>query len=418
MDRAKILVVDDTPASLKLLSDILKAEGYKVRAAINGELALHSAIINPPKLVLLDICMPEMDGFEVCRRLKAQPETRDIPVIFVSAVADTNEKVQGFELGAVDFVTKPYQREELLARVHTHLEVDRLRNDLKDLYEDLKRVQAQLLQQDKMASIGQLAAGVAHEINNPVGFVSSNLGVMRRYIDNLFKLLDVYDASEDNLPEQTRAAITGLKQAIDLAFLRADMPNLLTESMDGLQRIKHIVQNLKDFSHVSESDKQWANLELGLDSALNMAQNEFKYKVDVIKEYAGIPEIECLPSQLNQVFMNLLINADQAIKDHGEIRIATRSDADSVQIAISDTGCGIPPENLKRIFDPFFTTKDVGKGTGLGLAITYDIVVNKHGGRIDVKSEVGVGTTFTIVLPIKREQKPQDAQTGSVAKFS
>jgi signal transduction histidine kinase len=182
--------------------------------------------------------------------------------------------------------------------------------------------------------------------------------------------------------------------------------------MDGLQRVKHIVQDLQDFAHVSESDKQWANLERGLDSALNVARNELKCKAEVIKEYAGISEIECHPSQLNQAFMNLLINADQAIKDHGEIRIATRKDADSVRIAISDTGCGIPPENLKRIFDPFFTTKDIGKGTGLGLAIAYDIVVNKHGGRIDVMSEVGVGTTFTIVLPIKREQSPQDAQTG------
>ncbi len=410
-DKDTILVVDDTSASLRLLSDILKAEGYTVRSAINGKLALRSAIINPPKLVLLDICMPEMDGFEVCRRLKAQPETRDIPVIFVSALADTNEKVQGFELGAVDFVTKPYQREELLARVRTHLEVDRMRNDLKDLYEDLKRAQTQLLQQDNMASIGQLAAGMAHEINNPIGFVNSNLGTMRRYIDSLFKLLGFYEASEDELLEENRAAITDLKQEIDFAFLREDMSNLLTESMDGLQRVKHIVQDLQDFAHVSESDKQWANLERGLDSALNVARNELKCKAEVIKEYAGISEIECHPSQLNQAFMNLLINADQAIKDHGEIRIATRKDADSVRIAISDTGCGIPPENLKRIFDPFFTTKDIGKGTGLGLAIAYDIVVNKHGGCIDVMSEVGVGTTFTIVLPIKREQSPQDAQT-------
>jgi signal transduction histidine kinase len=265
---------------------------------------------------------------------------------------------------------------------------------------NLARAQSQLLQSEKLAAIGQLAAGVAHEINNPVGFVSSNLGTLKRYVDSLFEALAAYEASEGELHDETRNALTELKQRIDLAFLREDVGTLIAESTQGLQRVTRIVQDLKDFSHMDESQMQWANLERGLDSTLNVVANELKYKAEVVKEYGGVPEVECIASQINQVFMNLLVNAAQAIQERGRITIRTALEGDThVRVEIADTGSGIRPEHLKRIFDPFFTTRPVGKGTGLGLSLAYGII-QKHGGSIDVSSEPGVGSTFRITLPI------------------
>ena len=267
--------------------------------------------------------------------------------------------------------------------------------------QQIEQTQSQLLQSDKMASVGQLAAGVAHEINNPIGFVYSNLGSMEKYLKDIFGLLDVYEAAEAALPEAVRAEVRSAKQQRDLAFLREDVPTLMKESRDGITRVKKIVQDLKDFSHVDAQDEwQWADLHKGLDSTLNIVWNEIKYHAEVIKEYGEIPEVECFPSQLNQVFMNLLVNAAHAITDKGIITIRTGRQGEEVFIRIADTGKGIPEENLKRVFDPFFTTKPVGKGTGLGLSLSYGIM-QKHNGRIEVQSEVGKGATFTLWLPIK-----------------
>ncbi|NMM27636.1 MAG: PAS domain S-box protein [Glaciimonas sp.] len=266
------------------------------------------------------------------------------------------------------------------------------------LIKKLEEAQNQLLQSEKMASIGQLAAGVAHEINNPVGFVNSNLGALQRYMEDMLKLLAAYEQIEGSLAADVLQDIKQLKKEIDVGFLREDIGNLLTESLDGLQRVKRIVQDLKDFSHVDESERQWADLEMGLESTLRVVWNELKYKAEVIKEYGAIPHIECYPSQLNQVFMNLLVNASHAIEDHGRITIRTGQEGENVWVEIEDSGKGIQPEHLGRIFEPFFTTKPVGKGTGLGLSLSYGIV-QKHGGRIEVKSEPGKGSIFKIVLP-------------------
>ncbi len=267
-----------------------------------------------------------------------------------------------------------------------------------ELIKKLEEAQNQLLQSEKMASIGQLAAGVAHEINNPVGFVMSNLGSLQRYVADLLRLLAAYEEREAGLAESERLAVTALKQEIDADYLREDIGQLLAETQEGLQRVKQIVKDLKDFSHVDSAERVWANLETGLDSTLNVVWNELKYKARVVKEYGRIPEIECLPSQLNQVFMNLLVNAAHAIDTQGQITIRTGYDAAQVWVEVEDTGRGIPPEHLSKIFDPFFTTKPVGKGTGLGLSLSYGIV-RKHGGRIEVKSEPGKGSTFRVVLP-------------------
>lgn len=269
---------------------------------------------------------------------------------------------------------------------------------LAQLVKELEAAQAQLMQSERMASIGQLAAGVAHEINNPVGFVNSNLGSLQTYVMNLLKLLAGYERTEGGLPEAAAKQIAQVKKDIDFDFMCNDITSLLTESLDGLKRVTRIVQDLKNFSHVDESTLQMADLEAGLDSTLRVVWNELKYKAEVVKEFAGLPQIKCYPFQLNQVFMNLLVNASQAIADKGRITIRTGFDEAQVWVAVQDTGRGIPAENLARIFDPFFTTKPVGKGTGLGLSLSYDIV-KKHGGHVEVSSLVSQGTTMTVFLP-------------------
>jgi len=268
------------------------------------------------------------------------------------------------------------------------------------LIKRLEEAQNQLLQSERMASIGQLAAGVAHEINNPVGFVNSNLGSLQRYVTDMLRLLSVYEKAEGALPGAAMQEINQVKADIDAEFLREDVANLLVESLDGLKRVTRIVQDLKDFSHVDESERQWADLEAGLESTLRVVWNELKYKAEVIKEFAGIPQVECFAFQLNQVFMNLLINASHAIEGRGTIAVRTGHDDTCVWVEVQDSGRGIKPEHLSRIFEPFFTTKPVGQGTGLGLSLAYGIV-KKHDGRIEVKSELGQGTVFRVILPKK-----------------
>jgi two-component system NtrC family sensor kinase len=268
------------------------------------------------------------------------------------------------------------------------------------LIKRLEEAQNQLLQSERMASIGQLAAGVAHEINNPVGFVNSNLGSLQRYVTDMLRLLSVYEKAEGALPGAAMQEISQVKADIDVAFLREDVANLLVESLDGLKRVTRIVQDLKDFSHVDESERQWADLEAGLESTLRVVWNELKYKAEVIKEFAGIPPVECFAFQLNQVFMNLLINASHAIEGRGTIAIRTGHDDACVWVEVQDSGRGIKQEHLSRIFEPFFTTKPVGQGTGLGLSLAYGIV-KKHDGHIEVKSELGQGTVFRVILPKK-----------------
>jgi signal transduction histidine kinase len=256
----------------------------------------------------------------------------------------------------------------------------------------LASAQDQLLQAEKMASIGQLAAGVAHEINNPIGYVHANLGALERYLTDIFTLIDTMEAGK------SREEIHALEQAMDLPFVRQDALALLAESRQGIERVKRIVQDLRDFSHVDESTWQWTDIEHGLESTLNAVASEMAGKAEVVRDYGNIPEIRCLPQQLNEVFRNLLLNAAQAIEGHGVITVRTRSDGDGVRIEVSDSGQGIAPENLKRIFDPFFTTKPVGQGSGLGLSVAYGIM-KRHHGWIDAQSEVGKGTTFRLWLP-------------------
>jgi signal transduction histidine kinase len=274
----------------------------------------------------------------------------------------------------------------------------------------MEQTQGQLLQSEKMAAIGQLAAGVAHEINNPVGFVNSNLGSLRKYVEQLLDVIDAYDSVRGDIPDSDarRQRIEAARAAADIEYLRSDIVDLLDESSHGLSRVKKIVQDLKDFSHVDEVAWQHTDLNAGLESTLNVVWNEIKYKATVERHYGDLPLVPCVSSQINQVFMNLLVNAAQAIEGQGKITLSTGV-AEGAWVEIRDTGKGMTEEVQKRIFEPFFTTKPVGKGTGLGLSISWDIVVKKHGGKISVSSEPGKGTCFRIELPLSADGEPAKA---------
>jgi two-component system, NtrC family, sensor kinase len=273
---------------------------------------------------------------------------------------------------------------------------------LKEINSRLEEAQNQLLQSEKMASIGQLAAGVAHEINNPVGFVNSNLSSLGRYVTGLLKLVSAYEANENSLGSEMRRELERIKSEVDLAYLREDLPALLSESAEGLGRVKRIVQDLKDFSRVDNTDWSEADINAGLDSTLNVVSSEVKYKAEIRKEYGVLPPVRCLAAQLNQVFMNFIVNAAHAIDGRGVITLSTGHAGDRVWVEVADTGCGMSAEVQRRIFEPFFTTKPVGKGTGLGLSLSFSIV-QKHKGTIKVKSEPGKGSAFRVWIPVDCE---------------
>ena len=431
--KARVLVVDDDPILRTHLKRLTSKFVSEVEVAADGAEGLARWHQWRPDVVVTDIFMPGMNGLEMSQAIKA--EDPDAQIVVITADKESETLLHALSIGVERYITKPVdmhllidaiskclrdrqQTEELRLTRHVAALTEALQEQLEErklveealrrekseqqtLIQRLEEAHNQLLQSEKIASIGQLAAGVAHEINNPIGYVNSNLGSLQKYVEALLRLIAAYEKYEADLSQEHAESLQTLKNEIDLAYLREDINELMTESLGGLQRVKRIVQDLKDFSHVSDSEIQWANVESGLESTLNVVWNELKYKAEVIKDYGNIPEIECIPSQLNQVFMNLLVNAAQAIRERGEITVRTRRVDDRVCIEISDTGTGIPQELMNRIFDPFFTTKPVGTGTGLGLSIAHGII-RKHKGRIDVRSEPGKGTSFQVYLPIRQ----------------
>lgn len=281
--------------------------------------------------------------------------------------------------------------------------------ELEKANRELKAAQAQLLQTEKLSSLGQLAAGIAHEINNPIGFINSNLRTMGEYVEDLISLINKYEVMVNAIRERDYDSLSTISKEVEqiknemkFDFIMEDFEKLIRESRDGAYRVYKIVRDLRGFARADDAERKFVDIHTALDSTLNIVWNELKYKAEVIKDYGEIPEVECLPTQLNQVFVNILINAGHSIKEKGKITIKTYSEGERVFVEISDTGSGIPEENLNKIFDPFFTTKEPGKGTGLGLSIVYSII-KKHNGEIRVKSKIGEGTTFIIELPVKME---------------
>ena len=547
--QTKILIVDDEEANLKYMSTLISRYGYIFDTARNGIEAIEKTKKINPDIILLDILMPEMDGIEACKRLKEDPETRHIPIIVLTALEDKETKIESLKAGANDFLSKPVDNMELIARIKNFLQLKNLEEikknneiltgtikaieiakreweqtmdcindivilidasdniircnkiltaltgrsysellnrkwqdvfkesgfsykisssgsieyyhpggryfnydiyyvknlgtastytavitlqditdrkkreeererteeelkkskemleahhkELEKAYAELKAAQSQILQQEKMASIGQLAAGIAHEVNNPVGFIMSNLSSLQKYVSRLSEFIDVQTETIKKLSGDGKIlnAITESRKSLKVDYIIDDLGNLIRESLDGAERVKKIVQDLKSFSRIDEAEWKMADINAGIESTINMVWNELKYKATVKKEYGDIPLTKCNPGQLNQVFMNMLINAAHAIEKQGEITVKTWHGSGFIYISISDTGKGIPSENLNRIFEPFFTTKEVGKGTGLGLSIAYDIV-KKHNGDITVESKAGKGSAFTIKIPV------------------
>lgn len=294
-------------------------------------------------------------------------------------------------------------RQELSERRLTEQALQKEKEEQQRLIKKLEDTHVQLLQSEKMASIGQLAAGVAHEINNPIGYIQSNINTLHDYVRKLFSVLEQYQKCEDEITAGSTAKnkINEIKDEVEFNYLTEDIIDLINESSEGTRRVRQIVQDLKEFSY-ADREIEWAHVDIhdGINSTLNVVNNEIKYKAEVVKEFGNIPDVECVISQLNQVFLNLLVNAAYAIKERGVITIRTgRGDDETIWVEVSDTGSGISEENIKRIFDPFFTTKPVGKGTGLGLSLSYGIIQNHHG-EMQVSSQEGEGTTFRITLPI------------------
>lgn len=293
---------------------------------------------------------------------------------------------------------------DISERKENHLRLAMAFHDMAEMNNSLDKARSQLQQSEKMVAIGQLAAGMAHEINNPIGFIQSNLGSLGRYIQAMLSLLDLYGELEryDGISPDQISKINDLKKVIDFEFLRTDLGDLLGESRRGIERVRRIVQGLRDFSQEGRADEwTWMDIPQSVDNVLGVMSGELSGKCIIHREYGKTSEIYCLPAQVNFVFMNILLNAAQAIESSGEITIRTGQSENIVWVEISDTGCGIPADILPRIFEPFFTTKSVGKGAGMGLATAYGII-KTHGGRIDVISQPGQGTTFVVRLPIRQ----------------
>jgi PAS domain S-box-containing protein len=302
--------------------------------------------------------------------------------------------------GVIEYVrdiTERRRAEEALRESTHHLE---------QAHQRLQENQAQLVQSEKMAALGLLAAGVAHEINNPVGFVMSNIGTLGDYVGVYKRLLEAYEALAEASTEADRKAalerIAAIRREEDLSYVQKDVDALLRESQDGANRVKEIIQALRSFARADEGEPVEVDLNAGIEATIKVVWNELKYKCRLTRRLGPVPRVTGYPGQLNQVFLNLILNAAQAIAEQGEITVETAAADGHAVVRVSDNGVGIPPENLSKLFTPFFTTKPVGKGTGLGLSISYNIV-RKHRGTIDVRSEVGRGTTFTVRLPLAEE---------------
>ncbi len=412
----KILIVDDQEKNLIALKKVLTNLKVKILTATSGNEALTLVLRHEFVVILLDVQMPVMDGFEVARLLKLNDASKIIPIIFITALDREKKQVfKGYHLGAVDYIFKPVEPIILRGKVGVFLdlynqkkelenskkELEKLTEKLSQNIEELKNAQSQLVQSEKMASLGQLTAGIAHEINNPINFVYAGSNALNKNYGSFKKILEKYEVLKPGDPKliSKLKEIESLKKKYAFKDSYEAIPQLIDDVLIGAKRIAEIVAGLRNFSRLDEAEIKTVNIHVGIESTLLLLHGKYKDKVIIHKHYdhkAG--QIECYPGQLNQVFMNLLNNAIDAIDNKGEISITTKKLKDKIKISIKDNGMGIKPEIQKKMFEPFFTTKEVGAGVGLGLSICFGII-ERHKGKIEVKSQVGRGSEFIITLP-------------------
>lgn len=406
----RILIVDDE-RSIRDMFALWLADNFTCRTAASADEALAILAEESHALVISDMMMPGRNGVELLREVTTRfPGTA---VIMVSGVDRPQRMRDALRLGAFDYLIKPCEMEVLTLSVEHALErralqrtasiykrhLENQNEELATQKAALERLQAQMVHTEKMASLGQLAAGVAHELNNPAGFVFGNMELLQDLLAQLEKLLKFYD--QLNLPDGSSVSVEGLKSEINYDRLMTDLSSIVSDCREGAQRICDVVKNLRLFSRLDEAELKHVDIHDGIESTLRLLSRYYSSgRLQLRKNYGELPRVTCYAGQLNQVWMNLLVNAAQSVIENGEVKITTEVDRDSVVVTISDTGNGIPEEDLSRIFDPFFTTKPVGEGTGLGLSISYGII-ERHEGTITVKSTLGVGTSFRVRIPVR-----------------
>lgn len=425
----RFLIVDDEKFNLVMAKDIIqtKLEDQEILLCQSPEDVMSMLDQHDIDIVLLDIMMPRLNGIEILKEIRSKDEYKDIQILMFTGVSDKESFRICFENGANDFITKPINIIEFTARVKAAINakknVQMLRNmfnktaeqynELQEANRNLKNMQEQMVQHEKLASLGEMAAGVAHEINNPIGFVSSNLETMEKYIIRIKEILTHYRkildmvaddsvSRQELLQEKKLLAENEKKQKVNMIL--EDLDPVIAESKDGVERVAKIVRSLRNFARTGlEDDVALNDLNQIVEEALLIVRNEVKYAANVEKQLAELPEIRCDKGQIGQVLVNIFANAAQAIKSQkrnnlGQIKVETYLDGSYLTCTITDDGPGIPPEYIGKIFDPFFTTKGVGSGTGLGLSIAYGII-KKYGGDLSVESEIGKGTAFTFKIP-------------------
>lgn len=412
----RILIVDDEEPIRNLFASCL-GERYSCVTAADAQAALALLAGETFALVISDVQMPGLSGVELLRRITEQfPDTA---VIMASGVDRTQRVLDAVRLGAFDYLLKPCDMDVLELSVERALEKRALLRDARRYKQELEnhnselarrkaeleRLQGQMVHGEKMASLGQLAAGVAHELNNPAGFIYSNMEILKDCTAGIERLLQAYDDAQ--LPPALAAEIDAVKKDIDYQHSLQDIRSIIADCHDGAERIRDIVQNLRLFSRLDEAEFKKVDIHEGIESTIRLLSQYYgSDRLMLERDYADLPPVDCYAGQLNQVWMNLLVNAAQATPSNGKVCITTRLENETAVVSISDTGSGIAPEHLKKIFDPFFTTKPVGVGTGLGLSITYGII-ERHGGFITVDSHKDSGTTFTVTIPINAKHRAE-----------
>lgn len=395
LERQKILIVDDEHDILDALADTFMGD-YEVHKASSAAEAMTILKDNAIDLILTDQRMPGMTGSELLESI--EKEYPNMGKILLTGYSDITATVDAINKGGIDrYLTKPWDNDKIRKIV-----MDVMQVRMQRMMEDNKAVETQLVQNAKMASIGELAAGIAHEINNPVGFIHSNMGNLRKFFLKISDLIALYDNLE--LPPAATEAIQKVKTDINYDYLKTRINEMIERSIVGTERIQKIILDLRNFSRVDTGEPAEADLNEAIDTTSRFLTYEYKERININRDFGTLPKVVCNVGKLNQVFLNILANACQAIDGTGEVTIRTRGEGDKVRIEISDTGSGIPKDKINKIFETFFTTKPVGKGTGLGLSISLTII-KQHKGTISVESEPGKGTTFSIMLPVDgREQ--------------